>query len=140
MSRRKVARRRYTVAFEEGEQRGWIASVKEVPGCHTQGRSIGQARNRIREALSLWIGAREARVAEFDERLPLPASLRRTLAELSKLEARLEELRETEKRLRDLRLKTIHRLVEGRGYSYRDTAEVLGISHSRVEQLLNSRS
>jgi predicted RNase H-like HicB family nuclease len=43
----------YQVELERDERGWWAASVPAVPGAHTQGRSIAQAMNRIREALSL---------------------------------------------------------------------------------------
>ncbi len=140
MSRRKVAGKRLTVVFELGEQSGWVASVKEVPGCHTQGRSVRHARTRIREALSLWIGDRSAGVAEFEEHFPLPPNVRRMLRRLAELEAQLDGLREVESTVAALRRRAVCCLVGEEGFSYRDAAEVLGISHSRVEQLLKSRS
>ena len=43
----------YTVVYERDEEDWWVAEVPEVPGCHTQGRIIEQARERILDALSL---------------------------------------------------------------------------------------
>ncbi len=45
----------YTVVYERDEDGWWLAYVPAIPGCHTQGRTIDQARRRIREALSLWV-------------------------------------------------------------------------------------
>jgi len=45
----------YTVIYEPGDNGWWLAHVPAIPGCHTQGRSIDQARERIRETLSLWV-------------------------------------------------------------------------------------
>lgn len=44
----------YTVVYERDEEDWWVAEVPEVPGCHTQGRTIEQARDRILDALSLY--------------------------------------------------------------------------------------
>ncbi len=43
----------YRVTYERDESGWWVASVAGVAGCHTQGRSIQQARRRIQEALEL---------------------------------------------------------------------------------------
>ena len=32
----------------------WVAEAPDAPGCHTQGRAIEQARERILDALSLY--------------------------------------------------------------------------------------
>ena len=47
----------YTVTYEHDEDGWWVADVPEVPGCHTQGRTIEQARERILDALSLYTDA-----------------------------------------------------------------------------------
>ena len=44
---------RYTVRYERDESGWWVAQVKEVPAAITQGRTIVEARRRIREALAL---------------------------------------------------------------------------------------
>jgi predicted RNase H-like HicB family nuclease len=44
----------YVVRYERDADDWWFAEVKDVPGCHTQGRTIEQARERIREALQAW--------------------------------------------------------------------------------------
>jgi predicted RNase H-like HicB family nuclease len=44
----------YTVIYERDENGWWVAEVPEAPGCHTQGRTIEQARERILDALSLY--------------------------------------------------------------------------------------
>jgi predicted RNase H-like HicB family nuclease len=44
-------RKRITVTFERDE-RGWLARVPDVQGCHTWGRTIREARANIREALA----------------------------------------------------------------------------------------
>jgi predicted RNase H-like HicB family nuclease len=47
--------RTYRVIYERDEDGWWVAEVPEVAGCHTQGRTIEQARERILDALSLFI-------------------------------------------------------------------------------------
>ena len=55
---------RYTVTYERDEGPRWrVASVREVAGCHTQGRTVAEARRRIREALDLWVD--DAETAEI---------------------------------------------------------------------------
>lgn len=55
---------KYTVRYERDEEGWWVARVLEVDGCITQGKSIEQARERIREALAA-AGAPEADTAEL---------------------------------------------------------------------------
>jgi predicted RNase H-like HicB family nuclease len=56
----------YTVKIERDESGAWIARVPEVPGCHTYGRSLRQAKHRIREALSLWVDDADRAELHFD--------------------------------------------------------------------------
>lgn len=59
---------KYTVDYVPGKEGWWTASVREVPGANTQGRSIAQARRRIREALGLFV--EDAQRAELIDHIP----------------------------------------------------------------------
>ena len=45
----------YNVDYVRDESQRWVASIREVPGCHSQGRTIDEARRRVREALELFV-------------------------------------------------------------------------------------
>ena len=60
----------YHVAYERDASGWWVASVREVRGCHTQGRTVDEARRRIREALGLFVD--HARVATLVDDVKLP--------------------------------------------------------------------
>ena len=45
----------YRVAYERDESGWWVATVRGVRGCHTQGRTVDEAQRRIREALGLFV-------------------------------------------------------------------------------------
>lgn len=47
--------KRYRVTYERDESGWWVASVSGVRGCHTQGRTVDEARRRIKEALELFV-------------------------------------------------------------------------------------
>ena len=57
------------VAYERDDSGWWVASIREVRGCHSQGRTIDEARRRVREALGLFIED-DAESAEFVDDLP----------------------------------------------------------------------
>src|SRR6266516_2402542 len=64
----------YHVVYERDESGWWVASVREVRGCHTQGRTVDEARRRVRKALELFIDdARSAKLVD-NVKLPAPAS------------------------------------------------------------------
>jgi len=62
-----LARQRaFTVIVEKDEDGYYVGSVVELPGCHTQAKSLDELSERIREAVELYLeaeGAKEA--AEF---------------------------------------------------------------------------
>lgn len=45
--------RQFDVVIERDEEGFYIASVPQLPGCHTQGRSLDEVTERIREAVEL---------------------------------------------------------------------------------------
>ena len=129
-----MARQSYTVIFEHGDRPNqWLASVKEVEGCHTFGRGLKQTRERIREALMLWVGKLPKDV-EINEVFPLPKVARE----------RLETLLEVRSELRGLRLKQEKRLfgvvrtLTERGWSARDVGSLIGVSYQRISQVSRS--
>lgn len=74
-----MTRRRYTIDYEHDSTGWWVASVRGVHGCHTQGRTIEQARERIREAFALVAGDAAARSATFVDNVQLPDPTRRAI-------------------------------------------------------------
>lgn len=50
---RKVGRREFNVFVERDEDGYFVATVPELPGCHTQARSLDQLMERTREAIAL---------------------------------------------------------------------------------------
>lgn len=50
---RKSAKREFSVIVERDEDGYYVASVPELPGCHTQARSLDKLVERVREAIAL---------------------------------------------------------------------------------------
>jgi predicted RNase H-like HicB family nuclease len=50
---RKARRREFNVVVERDDAGYYVASVPELPGCHTQARSLDKLMERIREAIEL---------------------------------------------------------------------------------------
>ncbi len=121
---------RYAIRYERDEDGWWVASVPSIKGCHTQGRSIAQARERIREALGLFV--RNAKRAEFDEEFRLPAELRRVVARTAAARAKAKRQGE----LATVLVKDAARMLAKQGVSVRDAGQLLGLSHQRINQLL----
>ena len=45
--------RQFDVVLERDEEGYYVASVPQLPGCHTQARSLDEVTERIREAVAL---------------------------------------------------------------------------------------
>ena len=121
----------YHVTYERDESGWWVASVRELRGCLTQGRTVDEARRRIVEAMELFIdNARSVKILD-DVKLPTSAAKAiRTYATLRKKADRGDRraaiaARRAVRLLRGGRLKM----------SARDAARLLGLSHQRVHQL-----
>lgn len=125
---------RYTVRYERDDDSGWwTAQVKEAPAAITQGRTIAEARRRIREALALALDDdAAAEKAKLVDDVKLPADARRALDRARSDRKRLEA--ETERAQASTTV-AVRTLTKKLGLSVRDAGELLGISHQRVQQL-----
>ena len=123
---------KYTVRYEHDEDGWWVASVKGVKGCHTQGKSIEQARTRTREALSLFV--EDAATAELVDDVVVPVETRRAIIELRRIRriAEAEQAKAASMTRKIAKKLTAH-------MSVRDAGVVLGVSGARVQQLLEAQ-
>jgi len=48
-------KREFNVIIEQDEDGVYIASVPELPGCHTQANTLDQLQDRIKEAIELYL-------------------------------------------------------------------------------------
>jgi predicted RNase H-like HicB family nuclease len=126
-------KRRYRVVFERDESGAWTARVPSVRGCHTYGRTLDQARRRLREALALWVD--EADAAELVEDVRLPANVKAAVR-VSRADRKRAEEQRAKASASTARAARV--LVDDVGVGLRDAAELLGISHQRVQQLVRS--
>ena len=122
----------YVAVYERDAETGaWNVAVKGIVGCQTYGRSLRQAQTRIREALAVWLDVEPDSLQVRDQ---LPAALTSVAENVARARRNLEvagakaqlETAEAVRRLTDL------------GLSRRDAAELLGLSHQRVQQLLEA--
>lgn len=125
--------KRYRVVYERDESGAWIARVPRVPGCHTYGRTIEQARRRIHEALGLWVD--NARDVELVDEIRLP---RRAEAIIRRTQAAREQSRAAHEEARAATAAAARMLVDDLDLSLRDAAELLGLTRQRVQQVVSS--
>ena len=117
----------YKATVERDEAGWWVATVRGVPGVHTQGRTLKQVRERAQEALEA--AKPGAVVSHFQLKPPdLQAMLRRVDAARkrhAKSGAEVQNL-----------LRRVARKLNAKGVGRRDSGELLGMSFQRVQQLV----
>ena len=128
MSRKKT----YLAVYERDEaDDAWNVRVEGLDGCQTYGRSLRQAQARIREALAVWLDKEPETLVIRDQ---LPTSLVAVADSVARAR-RDAELAGTKAQHQTVEaVKSLTKL----GLSRRDAAELLGLSHQRVQQLLDA--
>jgi len=119
------------VVYERDESGCWVATVRGVRGCHTQGRTVDEARRRIVEAMAVFVD--DARTAKIVDDVKLPTGA----AEAIRTYATLRKKAEQEDRRAAMAARRAVRLLRGGRLkmSARDAARLIGLSHQRVHQL-----
>jgi predicted RNase H-like HicB family nuclease len=130
--RKEVVALIYRVDIARDESGAWLARVPAVPGCHTYGRTLEQARRRIREALGLWVEGADRAQLEF--RIRLPSGVR---AELERARSARERSAQAQLQAHEATVRAAKDLTERLGLSLRDASELLDLSHQRVQQLVS---
>ncbi|HZT67790.1 MAG TPA: hypothetical protein VFA11_18515 [Acidimicrobiales bacterium] len=103
----------------------WLVNVAGTPGAHTFGRSLGEAKRRGVEVVALWFEI-EPQQFEIDWDIRL-GDLGSYVKEARNAMAHAE----ADRQRRDEAV----RALMNAGVSYRDIAELLGLSHQRVAQI-----
>jgi predicted RNase H-like HicB family nuclease len=121
----------YHVGYERDASGWWVASVRELRGCHTQGRTVDEARRRIREAMGLFVDT--VRAAKIADNVKLPADAKKAIRTYAELRKKADE---DDRRAAAAARRAVRVLRGGRlKMSARDAAEFLGVSHQRIHQL-----
>jgi len=115
------------------EADAWNVRIGGIEGCQTHGRSLRQAHGRIREALAVWLD-RDPDDLTIEDELP---------GDLAAIAGQAREARgQAESAAIDARQVTLAaaRRLDDMGISRRDAAALLGVSHQRIQQLVDSAS
>lgn len=107
---------------------GWFVEIKSIPGCHSQGRTLATARDRIREALSLYVESDEVTIVDD---IRLPSAVSRALRQVERARARLVREQEATKAAVRASAQALNAIM-----GLRDAAEFLDLTPQRVQQVL----
>jgi len=122
------------VVLAKDSEGWWIVRVPSVSGCHTQARTIEQGMRRIAEALELFdVDPKKGRLVRVVE---LPKAAREAVVRTAQARRRAER----EQARAQSALRAAARTLAAVGVSLRDAGELLGLSHQRVQQLLQSNA
>ncbi len=122
---------KYKAVFVWGRDGCWTVSIREVRGVHSQGRTIAQARGRVREALGLFVS--DADRAELVDDIRVGPDVRRAIDLVRRAKRLLARQQLVAARVTRL---AARKLVAKMGV--RDAGAVLGVSYQRVAQLAAS--
>jgi len=120
---------KYRAVYTREPDGRWTVDIPQVRGCHTYGRTIDQARDRIREALDLFV--KDADTAEIVDDVRLPADLR---AEIRRARRLRDKLSRDERLMTAAQAKAVTAMRKLK-LGHRDAGRLLGLSHQRVQQL-----
>jgi predicted RNase H-like HicB family nuclease len=129
----KAKAKRRRAVFERDADGWWVASVPSVAGCHTQGQTLAQARERLKEALAVSVEGEN--LPELAEQVRLPRKVDLILTSFRTTRANAETALA---RANEVTRRAAVVLTGQWGVSLRDAADLLGLSHQRVAQLLEA--
>ena len=128
-----MAKKTYRAVYDREEDGRWNVEIPEVEGCYTHGRTIEQARERIREALGLFVRNAEAATIVDDVRLSAAAKRRVKTLEERRIAAALSQ-----RRLVAAQRAVATHLHKVEGLSYRDAGAILGCTRQYAERITKS--
>ena len=124
------SKKTYVAMYERDDRDdAWNVRIQGQDGCQTDGRSLRQAQARIRDALALWLDASPEALTIRDEFPPRFANVAASVHQL-------REQAESADAKAQAGTASAARALTELGLSRRDAAELLGLSHQRIQQLL----
>jgi len=126
----------YKATFRPDDNGWWFIDVAELPGCHSQARNIASGRDHIREAISMVTNA-DLDTFDVDVAYELPKAQQAAVTKARRTRERATEAAQRATEAAVAAEAAVRALQEGpRKLALRDVAELVGVSHQRVAQIL----
>jgi predicted RNase H-like HicB family nuclease len=134
MAEKNMTETAFEVTYDRDDNHRWFVRCPEVPGAHSHGRTLASARSNIREAIALVLDLPDDTDFDLTEVIRVSDTA---------LQSALNHARDLRQRARELDEQSQAATMEAVAASddsedsigMRDIAELLGISHQRVQQL-----
>jgi predicted RNase H-like HicB family nuclease len=127
--------RTFRVVYERDDNGRWFVHCPDVQGAHSHGRTLPSSRENIREAIAIVLDLEDDTSLDLSEEIRLRDSdLQQAINEATSQRADARTLQQLAAQA------TREAIFESMGsddaLSNRDLAELLGLSHQRVQQLV----
>jgi predicted RNase H-like HicB family nuclease len=130
-----TARKTFAVVYERDDNRSWFVHCPGVKGAHSHGRTLASARENIREAIAIVLDLEEDAVFGLSEEIKLRHPGLQQAIDLAASQ-RTEALHAQQLAAKATTEAITESMSSGDVLSNRDLAELLGLSHQRVQQLV----
>ena len=116
--------------YERDQEGNWLVELVEEPRVHTFGRTFAKAKANLIDAVKLWF---ELDRSEFsiDHQFPMLPEVVKAVEDTISARQREED---AANHLHDVQERAVRTIVDA-GFSLRDAATLLGLSHQRVHQV-----
>ena len=128
-----LVRTTYTAIYEQSVGGGWHATLAEETRVGTEGRTLVQTRALLRSAAALWFH-QDPTSFDLADDVRLPEAIRSAVQDAVRDR---EAAQAAQKTAVASSRQAARLLVRAANLSLRDAAELLGMSHQRVQQLLD---
>lgn len=125
----------HRVTYELDADGNWLVRAPDIPGCHSYGRSLSEARKNMQEALSLFLEDHEA--AAMIEVQRLPRAARDAVAACRRARKQAQIASDNAMESTSITVRFLNKEI---GLGVRDIGELLGLSHQRIAQLLSDEA
>ena len=124
----------YRVTYEHDSNGLWFVRCPDLPGAHSHGRTLTSARSNMREAIALVLDLPDGAPIALDEEFELDdLDVKEALDHARQLREQAVDLDERSRTATVMAIATVKNSDES--LSMRDLADLVGLSHQRIQQI-----